>query len=143
MTLCAHMSMWDVTKDHHTPMSTYVIRHLASDMRGVKKDHHMPMSTYGVQRTTIVCVNVWGTSPRIWYAWGERWDMPHVQCQRYGSEKYEGDERLTVSATRTAVSKRVGKSSFSIKELTEGVSLDALDKCRHMRILSGSPGACD
>ncbi len=51
-------------------------------------------------------------------------------------------EGLTVSATRAAVSKRVGKSSFSIKELTAGPCLDAFERWRQTRILSGSPGAC-
>ena len=51
-------------------------------------------------------------------------------------------ERLTVSATRAAVSNQVGKSSFSIKELTAGACLDAFERWRQTRILSGSPGAC-
>jgi hypothetical protein len=53
----------------------------------------------------------------------------------------ERSYELTMSATRHAVSKRVGKSHFEIKELTEGADLKDFERCRHMRILSGSPGA--
>jgi len=51
------------------------------------------------------------------------------------------NEMLTMSATRQAVSKRVGKSIFEMNELTDGDCLVALDRWRHMRILSGTPGA--
>jgi len=140
-------------------MSTYGVHHRAfnANAQGVKrkKDRHTPMSTYGVhhrafnanawgENTICPCehmrcdeghtyayVSVWGT----WVMGGASRSMPTCGM----NEMLESI--LTISATRAAVSKRVGKSSFSMKELTEGVCLKALDKCRHMRILSGSPGA--
>ena len=51
-------------------------------------------------------------------------------------------ERLTISATFDAKSKRVGKSSFRMCELTEGCSLDPLDRCLQILILLGMPGCC-
>jgi hypothetical protein len=49
-------------------------------------------------------------------------------------------DKLTISATFDAKSKRVGKSSFRICELTEGWSLEPLDRCLQILILSGVPG---
>jgi len=43
-------------------------------------------------------------------------------------------------ATQEAVSNRVRKSCLDMKELTEGVVLVDLERCRHTRSLSGSPG---
>jgi hypothetical protein len=76
-------------------------------------------------------------------AWGTR----ICKGARVGREKRGVDtprevRRLTVSATRAAVSNRVGKSTFSIKEFTAGACFDALERWRQTRILSGSPGPC-
>ena len=51
-------------------------------------------------------------------------------------------ERLTISVTFDAKSKHVGKSSFRICELMEGCSLNTLDRCLQILILSGVPGCC-
>ena len=120
-------------------MSTYEVQHHAFDAnaRGVMKDHHTPMSTYEVQHHAFDA-NARGVMKGPPYAYVNVWGTYGEQCSKPGKMK----GILTISATRMAVSKRVGKSSFSMKELTEGVCLNALDRCRHIRVLSGSPGPC-
>lgn len=49
-------------------------------------------------------------------------------------------EGLTASATFGGMSKRVGKSSLSMKLFTEAMLAASLERCRQMRIFGGKFG---
>jgi hypothetical protein len=74
--------------------------------------------------------------------------MKGLDCQRGKAREKERGRRearevgLTISATRVAVSKRVGKKVVLMNELTNIIESFDLDRCRQIRTLSGSPRAC-
>jgi hypothetical protein len=62
--------------------------------------------------------------------------------ENFSSKLKKGKRSLTMSATRETVSNGVGKSCLGMNELTDGMNLVDLERWRHMRNLSGSPGPC-